>query len=160
MGLMAFSIQAAQAQSTEIQGPSTVREEHYKVSGWQEPLCNKDGNLRHYYWTDIDASARYRTNTIRRVSDNRNPYRVISRVAGQNSKPIAIPPMSAKARPMGDNLSSTDVNGVVRTKNGSASRAGNSASTYTYASYNYSPGAKPLAQSSDSRNVKGRVLTY
>ncbi len=151
---------AASAQSTDVSGGSTVYEEHHRVSGWEEPLCNKDGNLRHYYWTEIDASSRYRTNAISRVAPRANPYHVINRVAGANSKPIAIPPMSAKARSIGDNrIASNNCSGVLRTQGGSAARVSRGASTFTYADYSYNPSSKPVAQY-ESNSVKGRVLSY
>jgi len=151
---------AASAQATDGSGGSTVYEEHHRVSGWEEPLCSRDGNLRHYYWTDVDVSSRYRTNAINRVAPRANPYHVISRVAGPNSKPVAIPPMSAKARSIGDNrMASSDCSGVLRSKAGSGARANRNTSTFTYASYSYNPSSKPVAQY-ESSSVKGRVLSY
>lgn len=136
---------------------STVFEERHKVSGWEEPLCNRDNNLRHYYWTDIDASSRYRVNVINRVAPSKkSSYTIINRTASPN-KPSA---MSAKARKVGDNqIASGDVSGYLRNQQQAASY-GNRSVASTYGSYSFSQPVRSTAQYDSNRNVKGRVLSY
>lgn len=139
---------------------STVFEERHRVSGWEEPLCAREGNLRHYYWTEIDASSRYRANAINRVAPSgRASYKIISRTAGPNSRPAANLALSARGKRMsGEQLASGDVSGVLRPGTSGNSGSGRGASTSTYASY--SQGSRPVYQYDGSRNVSGRVLSY
>jgi uncharacterized membrane protein YgcG len=153
-----------QAPALAQQVPGVTYEETHRVSGWEEPLCARDGNLRHYYWTDIDASSRYRTNVINRVAPSGRSYRVIKRVSDLNAKPTIINPnaLTAKGRGMNDQIASSDVNGQLRKRNGGASGNRSGAGTMTYASYGFSNGGgyQSSTGSSSSAAVKGRVLSY
>lgn len=152
-----------QAPALAQQVPGVTYEETHRVSGWEEPLCARDNNLRHYYWTEIDASSRYRANVINRVAPSGRSYRVIKRVSDLNAKPTVINALTAKGRGMNDNqIASSDVSGNLRKRNGGGNGSRSGAGTMTYASYGFSNGGgyQSSGGSSSSAAVKGRVLSY
>ena len=160
--LLTILVQAP-ALAQQVPGACAVTyEERHRVAGWEEPLCSRDNNLRHYYWTEIDASSRYRANVINRVAPVGHGYRVIKRVSDLNAKPNVVTALSAKGHRLQNQIASNDVSAVLKNRagGGSGSRGGAGAFTYASYSYNNSPSYGSSSGNSSSANVKGRVLSY
>ncbi len=158
-----FYASPAQAQMIEevqqAQGAPAVVQEHRSRSGWEQPLVEKDNNLKHYYWTEIDRNkAAYKV--INRAGTG---YSVMPRTAS-DCKPRVLPPRANK-NIWGDlHTANSDLSGTIRpavvaharTQPAVYSYNGNSYDTYgkVSPSYAHSPTA------SASKNVNGRVMSY
>ena len=154
--LTIFNSNPASAQSISAQ--STVYEERQRVSGWENNLVNRDRNLGHYYWTDMERTKRYRCNVINNVAPkSANPNKIIH----LNLKPRVIQPTRTKdilgalrSAPQ----SSAELNGKLLAKSNRGNSA-QSASAYTYASYGHKNEGGNYDYES-SRAVKGRLMAY
>lgn len=155
--LAGFSAAPVQAQMVDLQednsaGTATVVQEHRSKSNWERPLVDKDPNLKHFYWTEVDR--------------NKAAYKVINRAGAHyqtvrtavSSKPNVVHVRSTKnifGDYHGDN---GDVSGRVRPQELAQS---NTAATYsygygdTYGKVNVAPASYG---SSSQKQVKAKVL--
>ena len=159
-----FAIPAAQAQMIEevqqAEGAPAVVQEHCSRSGWERPLVEKDNNLKHYYWTEIDRNkAAYKV--INRAGTG---YNVMPRTAS-DCKPKVLPPRANK-NIWGDlNGANSDVNGRIRPA--IVAQVRSQPAVYSYSGNSYgtaygkvSPSYSSSPSSSASKNVNGRVMSY
>lgn len=136
----------AMAQMTE--SVSTV-ETKGSVTGWEKPLIEQDNNLRHYYWTDISNTKKYR---IQSLSPAKNQYRVMPRVA-TNVKPKVAPAASNKSVAR----SEASLNGRLRPQVAQYATTGTALS---YGSYGAgAPASYSSAGSGSAKNVKAKIYT-
>lgn len=162
VGFVVFS-PTAQAQMIEevqqAEGAPAVVQEHRSRSGWEQPLVEKDNNLKHYYWTEIDRNkAAYKV--INRAGTG---YSVMPRTAS-DCKPKVLPPRANK-NIWGFNSANSDLNGRIRPAIVAQVRSQPAVYSYNGNSYGnaygkVSPSYSSSPSSNASKNVNGRVMSY
>lgn len=135
----------------------TVAEEHRSRSNWEQPLVNKDQNLRHYYWTDIEASKPHFTI----VNPATGKYEVQHRTAS-SCRPKVIP---TKCRNIWAESMAARAGVEAKLRPISIAHAKMAAPmAYSYGSYGSVSGrltpASNGAESSYDKQVKARVMSY
>ena len=144
----------------QAQGAPAVVQEHRSRSGWEQPLVEKENNLKHYYWTEIDRNkAAYKV--INRAGTG---YGVMQRTAS-DCKPKVLPPRANKNIWGEVNGANSDVSGRIRPA--IVAQARPQAAVYSYSGSSYgttygkvSPSYSSGPSSSASKNVNGRVMSY
>ncbi|MBA4075127.1 MAG: hypothetical protein C0508_08795 [Cyanobacteria bacterium PR.023] len=157
-------VSPAQAQMIEevqqAEGAPAVVQEHRSRSGWEQPLVEKENNLKHYYWTEIDRNkAAYKV--INRAGTG---YSVMPRTAS-DCKPKVLPPRANK-NIWGDiHTANSDLSGRIRPAIVAQARPQTAVYSYSGSSYGNTygkvmPSYGSSPSSSASKNVNGRVMSY
>lgn len=142
------SLVAAPAMAQMTESVSTI-ETKGSISGWEKPLIEQDNNLRHYYWTDISNTKKYR---IQSLSPVKNQYRVMPRVAS-SAKPKVAPAASNKSIAR----SEASLNGRLRPQ---AAQYATTATALSYGSYGSgAPASYSSGGSGSAKNVKAKIYT-
>ncbi len=148
----------AQAQMIdEVQADQHVQavaEYHGSRSGWEQPLVQKDQNLKHYYWTEIDR--------------NKAAYKVINRTASRyntvthtaSSKPVVLPPRGNKNISTEIRGSNNDVSGRVRPLQLAQARTAPAMYSYNYGN-GYGRAALPVTNTTSSdKQCRAKLMSY
>jgi len=150
--LPAHAQMVSDMQEDNSAGTATVVQEHRSRSNWEQPLVNKDPNLKHFYWTEVDRNkAAYKV--INRAGAH---YATIPRTAIY-SKPKVVHAQNTKnifGNYHGDN---GDVSGRLKPQELAQS---NTAATYSYGDSYGKVNAPASYASSGQKQVKAKVLTY
>jgi len=151
-----FTSPSAHAQMIEevqaAQNIPAVVSEHASRSGWEQPLVQKEHNLKHFYWTEIDR--------------NKAAYKVINRTAAKyntvthaaSNKPVVLPRLSNKNISTEIRGANSDVSGRLRPIELAQARIA-TPSVYSYNSYGRLS-APTSSSSSANKNCSARLMTY
>ncbi len=128
-----------------------VAEYHSSRSGWEQPLVQKDHNLKHFYWTEVDR--------------NKAAYKVINRTASRyntvthtaSSKPVVLPPHGNKNISTEIRGGNSDVSGRVRPIQ--LAQARTAPAMYSYNGYGRVAPQAPSNTTSD-KQCRAKLMSY